>query len=483
VNIRLIVKNLGYVLVIEAACMLPSLLVSLACGQPDFTAFLITILLLIATGMAISRIRVEHDDLYTRDGFAIVALGWLLISVFGALPFLFSGAIPRFIDAFFESVSGFTTTGSTILADIESVPKGLLLWRSFTHWIGGMGVLVLTLAILPSAKAGSLHIMQAESPGPAPGKLVPKVGQTAKILYAIYIAMTLVQVILLIIAGLPVYDAFIHAFGTAGTGGFSNMNRSVGEYNNVAVEIIITVFMFIFGVNFSLYYQGLKGNFKAFWRDEEFRFYTGTVVIAIALIVINTLGTVYQGFWDSLRYASFQVSSIITTTGYSTVDFNLWPVFSKAILVVLMLVGACAGSTGGALKCIRIVLLFKAARREIVKIIHPRSVHTVKIGGKVVSEEALGAVMSYFFLYMAVLVVSTLIVALEGKDPVTSVTAVICTIGNVGPGLGVAGPVGNFSSFSLLSKIVLSVDMLIGRLEILPVLVMFSPSSWKRVNI
>lgn len=261
------------------------------------------------------------------------------------------------------------------------------------------------------------------------------------------------------------------------------MNRSVGEYNNVAVEIIITVFMFIFGVNFSLYYQGLKGNFKAFWRDEEFRFYTGTVVIAIALIVINTLGTVYQGFWDSLRYASFQVSSIITTTGYSTVDFNLWPVFSKAILVVLMLVGACAGSTGGALKCIRIVLLFKAARREIVKIIHPRSVHTVKIGGKVVSEEALGAVMSYFFLYMAVLVVSTLIVALEGKDPVTSVTAVICTIGNVGPGLGVAGPVGNFSSFSLLSKIVLSVDMLIGRLEILPVLVMFSPSSWKRVNI
>lgn len=482
-NIRLIARNLGTVLIIEAACMLPSLFISLAHGQYDFTAFLITILLLIASGSILSRIRVNHDNLYTRDGFAMVVLAWLVISASGALPFFISGAIPGFIDAFFESVSGFSTTGSTILNDIESLPKGILFWRSFTHWLGGMGVLVLTLAVLPSAKAGSLYIMKAESPGPTPGKLVPRIGQTARILYAIYFAMTLVEILLLLIAGLPVYDAFIHAFGTAGTGGFSNMNRSVGAYNNVAVEIIIAVFMLIFGVNFSLYYQALNGKIKSFLHDEEFRFYMGTVIVAIVLITVNTVGTVYQNFFESLRYSSFQVSSIITTTGYATADYNLWPVFSKTILVILMIVGASAGSTGGAMKCIRIVLLFRIARREIKKIVHPRSVYTVKVGGKVVEEETLTGVLSFFFLYIAFLVVSTLIVALDGKDMVTSLTAVIAAIGNIGPGLEMVGPMGNFSGFSLLSKMVLSFDMIIGRLEILPVLLLFSPSSWKRVNI
>lgn len=478
-NIRLITKNLGYVLIIEAACMLPSLFVSLLYRQGDFIAFFITIFILLVSGMSLSHIRVGNDNLYTRDGFAIVALGWLAISFFGALPFYLSGET-SFIDAFFESVSGFTTTGSTILKNIESVPKGLLFWRSFTNWLGGMGVLVLTLAVLPSIKPSTLYIMKAESPGPSPGKLVPRIGQTARILYAIYTVMTLILVVLLIIVGMPVYDAFVHAFSTAGTGGFSNMNLSVGAYNNVAAEIIIAVFMLLFGVNFSLYYQVLKGNLKAFLHDEEFRFYMGTVIAAIALITFNVSGMVYHSFWEGLRYSSFQVSSVITTTGYSTADFNLWPVFSKTILVVLMLIGSSAGSTCGAIKCIRIVLLLKIARREIVKIIHPRSVYAVKINGKLVDEETQTGVLAFFFLYIATLITSVLIVALEGKDMVTTATAVITCIGNVGPGLEMVGPMGNFSSLSVLSKIVLSADMIIGRLEILPVLLMLSPSFWRK---
>lgn len=481
-NIRLIAKDLGYVLIIEAACMLPSLFVSLIYGQGDFIAFFITIFILIMAGLSLSHIRVANENMYTRDGFAIVALSWLLISFFGAFPFYLSGEV-SFIDAFFESVSGFTTTGSTILKDIESVPKGLLFWRSFTNWLGGMGVLVLTLAVLPSIKPSTLYIMKAESPGPSPGKLVPRIGQTARILYAIYTVMTLILVVLLIIVGMPVYDAFVHAFSTAGTGGFSNMNLSVGAYNNVAAEIIIAVFMLLFGVNFSLYYQVLKGNLKAFLHDEEFRFYMGTVIAAIALITFNVSGMVYHSFWEGLRYSSFQVSSVITTTGYSTADFNLWPVFSKTILVVLMLIGSSAGSTCGAIKCIRIVLLLKIARREIVKIIHPRSVYAVKINGKLVDEETQTGVLAFFFLYIATLITSVLIVALEGKDMVTTATAVITCIGNVGPGLEMVGPMGNFSSLSVLSKIVLSADMIIGRLEILPVFLMFSPSFWRRNDI
>jgi Cation transport protein. len=481
-NVRLIARNLGYVLIIEAACMLPPLFVSLIYEQDDFYAFFITIMLMVVIGMVLLRIKVIHDNLYVRDGFAIVGLGWLLTSIFGALPFYFSGTAD-FIDSIFESISGFTTTGSTILQDIEGIPRGMLFWRSFTNWLGGMGILVMSLAVIPSVKPSSLYIMKAESPGPSPGKLVPRLRQTARILYAIYIVLTLVLIVLLVIAGMPVYDAFIHAFSTAGTGGFSSRNLSIGSYNNVAVEIIITIFMLLFGVNFSLYYQAIKGNLKAFLHDEEFRFYMGTVAAAVVLIAFNIYGTVYDNVWDCLRYSSFQVSSIITTTGYSTTDFNLWPVFSKTILVILMLVGASAGSTCGAIKCSRIVLLLKAARREIVRIIHPRSVYTVKINGKTVDEGTLSGVLSFFFLYMATLITSVLIVTLDGKDMVTSATAVITCIGNVGPGLGMVGPMGNFSGLSDLSKIILSADMIIGRLEILPVFMMFSPSFWRRREI
>lgn len=482
-NFRMIFKNIGTVLFIEAAAMMPSLVVSLIYRQGDAMSFLLTILILLLVGLVLNGIKPVTRNIYSRDGFAIVSLGWLIVSFFGALPFIFSGAIPAFIDAIFESVSGFTTTGSTILKQVEGLPKGILFWRSFTHWIGGMGVLVLTLAVLPSVKGSTLHIMKAESPGPNPEKLVPKMGQTAKILYTIYLVLTAILVSLLVIAGMPLYDSLIHAFGIAGTGGFSSRNLSVGAYNNVYAEVIITVFMFLFGVNFALYYQSLKGNLKSAMRDDEFRFYFGTVLAAIAVITINLYGNVFDSVGESLRHASFQVSTVITTTGFSSTDFNLWPVFSKSVLVLLMFIGASAGSTGGGIKCIRCVVLFKMVKREVGKVIHPRSVYTVKINGKALGEESLSGIAAYFFVYISIFVMSVLVVAFDEKGLVSTFTAVATTIGNVGPGLEMVGPMGSFADFSVLSKAVCTFDMLVGRLEIFPVLILFAPTFWKRVNI
>jgi len=482
-NFRMILKSLGSVLCIEAFCMFPALLVSMIYGQGDKGAFILAMILVLLVGVLLYQIKPTNSDIYARDGFAIVALGWILISFFGALPFVFSGVIPSLSDALFESISGFTTTGATILTEIESLPKGILFWRSFTHWMGGMGVLVLTLAVLPSVKANTVHIMKAESPGPTPEKLVPKIGQTVKILYAIYIVITALEFLCLMLGGLSVYDALIHAFGTAGTGGFSNKNASVAAFGNLKIEVIITVFMFLFGVNFTLYFQSIRGNFKSILKNEELRFYVGVVLTSILLITINIHGSVYQSIGEALRYSSFQVNSIITTTGFGTADFNVWPTFSKCILVFLMVIGASAGSTGGGVKCIRILLLIKIARREVAKIIHPRSVHTVKIGGKAVDEETLSGIMAFFFLYMFIFVSAVLFIALDGKDIITSVTAVIATISNIGPGLEMVGPTGNFAAFSVLGKGILSFCMIIGRLEIYPVLILLSPAFWKRVNI
>lgn len=482
-NFRMILKSLGIVLFIEAACMVPSLVVSLIYGQNDIQAFLISILILLAIGLFLQQIRPATTDIYVRDGFAIVSLAWIFVSAFGALPFVISGAIPSYIDAFFETTSGFTTTGSTILREVESLPRGILFWRSFTHWVGGMGVLVLMLAVLPSVKTGSLHIMQAESPGPNPGKLVPKMGDTAKFLYFIYLAMTAILVILLLLAGMPLYDSLCHAFGTAGTGGFSVKNTSIGAYNNVAIEVIITIFMFLFGVNFSLYYQVIRGNIKSFFRDAEFRLYLGIVLVAILFITLDLNGKVFGSIWESLRHASFQISTIITTTGYSTTDFNLWTSFSKSILVMLMFIGACAGSTAGGIKNIRLVILLKTIRRDIAKIIHPRSVYTIKVDGKTIDDDTLSGVMTFFFAFIAIFALSVLVVSLDGKDMISNFTAVATCIGNVGPGLGIVGPMGNFSEYSVLSKSVLSFCMLVGRLEIFPILLLFAPTFWKRVNI
>lgn len=482
-NYKMILKSIGTVLCIEAACMLPSLLVAFIYNEGDAVSFILSIIIVAAVGLVLLRINPTTSSIYARDGFAIVALGWILVSAFGAIPFILSGAIPSVMDALFESVSGFSTTGASILRDIEASPKGILFWRSFTHWMGGMGVLILMLAVLPSVKANTIHIMKAEAPGPSPGKFVPKIRQTAKILYLIYIVLTAIEVVLLMVGGMSLYDALIHAFGTAGTGGFSNRNASVAAYGNVYIETVITVFMLLFGVNFTLYYTAFKGNIKSALRDEELRFYFCAVVMAIVFIVFNVNGAVYHSIGESIRYSAFQVSSIITTTGFATADFNLWPVFSQSILLLLMFIGASAGSTGGGLKCVRVILLFKIIKREITKAIHPRAVQTVKLNGRAVDEEILSGVMAFFFFSILIFAASVLAVSLEGKDIVTSITAVIASINNVGPGLGIVGPAGNYADLSILSKGILSVCMIVGRLEIYPIMLLCFPSFWKRNNI
>lgn len=482
-NFRMIFRSLGIVLFIEAGCMVPSLLVSLIYGREDIMPFLISIFILLSAGSLLRCIRTVTTNFYVRDGFAIVALGWLLVSVFGALPFIVSGAVPSVMDALFESVSGFSTTGASILTDVEVLPKGILFWRSFTHWMGGMGVLILMIAILPSVKANTFHIMKAESPGPSPGKFVPKIGQVAKILYAIYITLTALEVVFLLAGGMSLYDSLIHAFGTAATGGFSSRNASVAAFDSVFIDIVITVFMLLFGVNFALYYAVLKGNLKSALRDEELRFYMFTVMAATVLIVFNISGKVFPSVGEAVRYSAFQVSSLITTTGYATADINLWPVFSQCILLLLMFTGASAGSTAGGIKCVRVILLFKIIKREMYKIIHPRSVYTVKINGKMVDEEVLSGIMAFFFFYILIFAVAVLLVSLNGKDMISSVTAVVASMGNIGPGLGVVGPMGNYAGFSVMSKAVLSVCMIIGRLEIYPILLLCTPAFWKRVNI
>ena len=479
-NFAMVLKNLGKLLVCEALSIVPAALVSIYYKENEFWSFLYTIIILIVLGVILIRIKAKNKNIYSRDGFAIVAIGWILLSFFGALPFYFSGAIPSLVDSFFEASSGFTTTGATILGEIESLSRGILFWRSFTHWIGGMGVLVLVMAILPSAGAGSMQIMKAESPGPNPGKLVPKVKETAKILYGIYLVITLVQLILLKVSGLPLFDSIIHTLGTVGTGGFSSRNISVGAYNNIAAEIIITFFMLICGANFALHYQLLKGNIKGFFKDGEFKLYIFIVTMSIILITFNLNGNIYNSVKESLRHASFQVASIITTTGYATVDFNSWPSLSKLILLLLMFVGGCAGSTAGGLKNIRILLLFKAAKRDLLKIIHPKAVYTVTLQGKAVNEQTLSEVLGFFFMYVIIFCFSVLIVSFEGKDIVTTISSVATTLGNVGPGLEIVGPMGNFSSFTVFSKLIFSFCMIVGRLEIYPMILLLMPRFWAK---
>ena len=480
---KIVLKSIGTVLCIEAASMLPSLIVALINHEKAAIAFALSIGIIAAIGAALMRIKTPISRIFTRDGFAIVSLSWILVTLFGTLPFLLSGSIPSFIDALFETASGFSTTGSSILTDVEALPKSVLFWRSSTHWLGGMGILVLMIAILPSVSASTINIMIAESPGPAPGKVVPKIRETAKILYSIYIFMTAVLVVLLLAGGMPLFDALIHAFGTASTGGFSSRNAGVSAYNSVYIEAVITIFMFLFGVSFTLYYMILKRDIKSVLRDEELRFYVGVVAAAIVLIVLSINGTVYRSLGESVRYASFQVSSIITTTGFATADFNVWPTFSQIILILLMFLGACAGSTGGGIKCIRVILLLKIIKREIAKLNHPRAVQTVRINGRRVEEETLSGVMAFFFFWMLIIAASSLLVSLEGKDPVTSVTAVIASISNIGPGLGLVGPMGNYAGLSALSKVVLTICMLVGRLEIYPIMLLCLPSFWKRSSI
>ena len=479
-NYKMVAFVLGRIFCIEAVLMLFPMLCAACYGEWYLLpAFLLPAVLLAVLGLAASLRTPKNTTIFARDGLAIVALVWVLMSAFGALPFVISGEIPSFIDAFFETVSGFTTTGSTILIDVEALSHGTLFWRSFAHWVGGMGVLVLAMAVLPMTDGRAMHLMRAEVPGPTVGKISSKLSDSAKILYAIYFAMTLAEVILLCAGGMPLFDSLIHAFGTAGTGGFSNKGLSVGAYNNPYFEIVIGVFMLLFGINFNLYYFLLLRRFRDAFCSEEMLTYLGIVAFSTVTITLNILH-LYDGVGTALRTAFFQVSSIITTTGYASADFNLWPTYARTVICILTFIGACAGSTAGGLKISRIVIFFKAAKQDLNKMLHTHAVTTVRFEGKPLDEKVLRGVHNYFNIYMLLLAVSILLISLDGFDLVTTFTSVVTCINNVGPGLEVVGPMGNFAGFSAPAKLLLSFDMLAGRLELYPMLALFSPRLWQK---
>lgn len=476
-NLKLVLKVVGRVLLIEAVALALPLLVALLYRE-DPVPFLLAIAIVAAVGLALSALPAS-DRFFTREGFGAVGLIWIVTGLVGALPFLFSGCFPSLVDCIFESCSGFTTTGATILTDIEALPYGILFWRAFTHWLGGMGVLVLATAVVPSMGIRSQYLTQAETPGPVFSKLVPKQSQTSKILYSIYCVLTLLEVVCLKLAGMPLYDAFIHAFSSAGTGGFSNRNASVGAYGSVAIDLIITVFILLFSLNFAVYFLILTGKCREALAGGELRFFLGVVAAATALITWN-IRPLYASLWESLRYAVFQVASIISTTGFATADFVLWPQFSQMILILLMFCGACAGSTGGGMKCSRVLILAKAVRREIHRIIHPRSVEVIKLDGRAVEERTLHSVLVFVGCYLLTVLAAALVISLDGVSFAVSFSSALTCVSNVGPGLEAVGPSGNFAAFSALSKLVMSLCMIIGRLEFFPILILFSTSAWRR---
>jgi trk system potassium uptake protein TrkH len=430
------------------------------------------------SGALLISIKTKHTVLYPKDGFAIVAFSWVSISFFGALPFYISGSVDSFMDCLFESVSGFTTTGATILTNIESLPNGLIFWRSFTNWLGGMGVLLLLVALLPSLGAKSSLIVRAETPGPNTGKILPKMSDTAKVTYIIYLTLSALLLICLLLAGMSLFDAMIHMFSTAGLGGFSNTALSIGVFQNPAVEVIITVFMMLFGVNFMLYYLIITGNIKRALKSEELRLYASIFIVASVVIMIDISSKFGWNFFEAFRQSAFQTASAMSTTGFSTADYNLWPDMSKMIMLVLMLVGSCANSTGGAIKQIRLLLLIKSVKHHIMGIIHPRAVHQITVDHKKVDDETIKEVHVFFFGYMFIMFAACLIISLENMDIFSTFTAALASISNVGPGFGLFGPASDYSALSALSKTTLSVCMLLGRLEIFPIVVLFSPSIW-----
>ncbi len=477
-NKRMIAYILGILLLCEAGLMLLPTVVSLIYGEAVVTSFLSTIVLLVATGLVLVAMKPKNKTIYARHGLIIVALGWILMSLFGALPFYFSGEIPSYLDALFEAVSGFTTTGSSILTDVEALSKSMLFWRSFTHWIGGMGVLVFMMAVLPLAGGGGdLHLMRAESPGPNVSKLVPKSSKTARILYGIYLTLTIFEIVLLLLGGMSLFESVTIAFGTAGTGGFGVLNSSIASYSTFC-QGVITVFMTLFGINFNIYFLLLCKKFKDALKSEELWTYLAIMLSAIVVIAIN-IKDLFTSFGEALHHSAFQVSSVMTTTGFATTDFNQWPELSRIIMLAVMCVGACAGSTGGGLKVSRVIILLKSARREFRRISHPRSVKIITFDGNRVSDDTIRSTFAYFFIYAMIFASSVLVVSIDNFDFTTTVTSVIATLNNIGPGLNMVGATGNYSEFSLLSKLVLIADMLLGRLEIFPLLFLFAPSKQK----
>ena len=481
-NMKMMGRFIAQIVAIEALFMLPALLISLGYGEwPAVQAFLVTLAIMMALAGGMYLLCRRAGRLFgAKEGLVCVALSWIVMSLLGALPFVLSGQIAHYIDALFEIVSGFTTTGSSVIADVESLYKGLLYWRSFSHWIGGMGVLVFLLAVLPGRQESgfTMHLLRAESPGPDVGKLVPKMRQTALILYCIYVVLTVINVVFLLCGGMHWLAALCTAFGTAGTGGFGIYNDSLGSVSPY-IQNVTTVFMFLFGINFSCYYLLLLGKLKSVLKDEELRMYVGLALACVIGLVLS-IRPLYGTLEETIRHAAFQVSSIMTTTGYTTTDYDLWPSISKAILLLLMVVGACAGSTGGGLKCMRVLLLFKALRRNIRQILNPRKVLVVRSNDKVVDEKVLANTNAYLAAYVIIIVVSTLILSLDGFSFETNLSAVLATFNNIGPGIGAVGPTCNFAGYSVLSKLTMIMGMLAGRLEIFPILVLFSRSTWKR---
>ena len=477
-NFRIIAYIVGWVCNFQAIFMVLPCITALVYQEHEFFAFLISMILCLIVGIPLTARKPKNKVFYTKDGCVAVALSWLALCIFGSVPFVLSGSIPHPIDAFFETVSGFTTTGSSILTDVEVLPHCILMWRSFTHWIGGMGVLVFLLSLLPLAGGYHMNLMKAESPGPSVSKLVPKVQQTAKILYSIYIGMTFLQIVLLLIGNIPLFDTLCIAFGTAGTGGFGIRNDSMGSYSTYC-QIVTTIFMILFGVNFSAYYLILTKKIRQALKFEEVRYYFGIIAAAVLVIGLNTMH-LFQNLGVSIQQAAFQVGSIITTTGFSSADFNQWPALSKTILVLLMFVGACAGSTGGGIKVSRILILCKAARKEFQLYLHPNAVKKIKMDQKTITHDILRSTNIYLTLYLLIFAVSILLVSLDNFDMTTNFTAVTATLNNIGPGLEIVGPMGNFSSFSYFSKCILIFDMLAGRLEIFPLLLLFFKGTWKK---
>lgn len=479
-NFFMILYLFGWVMQIAAACLSLPVLVGLFYGESQWKAYALVAVASLIIGILLTVKKPRRNVFYAKDGFVTVAISWIALSLIGAIPFYLTKEIPFYLDAVFETASGFTTTGSTILTNVEALSNASLFWRSFTHWIGGMGVLVFLLAIVPLTGGHVMQLMRAESPGPSVGKFVPRIRQTAFILYSIYFVLTVIEIILLLAGGMPWFDSLTTAFGTAGTGGFAIRNASMAFYKSNYLQAVVTVFMILFGVNFNVYYLLLVKKFRQAFKSEELRWYLGIIAFSIICITLNIRNTFYGGStYPAFHDAAFSVASIISTTGFSTADFDKWPQLSKFILLILMFIGASAGSTGGGMKVSRLILLVKSSIREIGSVLHPRGVNVVKLDKKRVDHDALKGTTSFFVVSMIVFVISTLIVSINEFDMTTSISAVAATMNNIGPGFGMVGPTGNFHDFSVLSKTVLIFDMLAGRLEFFPMLVLFAPSTWK----
>lgn len=476
-NYSMIRYIMSWVLTFDGMFLLLPSIVSIIYNEHEGATYVIVAAICLLVGGISTRFKPKSQTFYAKEGFVSVSLSWLVLSLVGAIPFTVTGEIPSYVDAIFETISGFTTTGSSILSDVEALSHTAIFWRSFTHWVGGMGVLVFIMAILPLSGSSNMHLMRAESPGPDVGKLVPKVKSTAMILYGIYVCITVTQIVALKIAGVTWFEALTLTFGTVGTGGFAILNSSIASYN-LAVQIIITVFMLLCSINFIVYYLLLIRKPKEAFMNEELRYFLVIVFGSALLITLNIMNQ-YRGFFEAFHHSLFQVATVVSSTGYATVDFNLWPEFSKTILVLLMFMGACAGSTGGGFKVSRLIILLKSIKLEVQAIVHPRSIRKVRSNDRVVGDEAVKRVLTYLAVYILIMMLSVLLISMDGMDMTTNFTAVVATFNNIGPGLNIVGPTGNFGSFSVLSKIVLSMDMLIGRLEIFPILVLLSPGTWK----